>query len=239
MDLNKRKDMKKFKDLTISEIIELNDEKIRYYINLAKVDAGVPLVKMEIEEPETQPLPSPTVELYYVHALGSSICVRNKKTLDMIIELVETGLLFRTDYHYIGGEVGRLYYPSGSSNPSETGFSKIRAYKSSKEADEARAIHEANRNLLSEVQDVKKENDIAKEIEVTILQTIGKVHDRVGEARWYNDTFVSEYLPLLNGDFETALTLFKKAYPIEADIEEFIRTDDLNVLKLKNDENDD
>lgn len=225
--------MKKFKDLTISEIVALTEKEIRYYINLAKVEAGVPLVDLEVEDVELKEVPQPTEVWYYTDLFGSSLCVKSKETLEMIAELTKSGELQRLDYYYYSNS-GSLYYPSHNQDVTELRFSQILAYKSLKEALAAKYIKDKNEELQESAKVEEQDFSTAREIESSIYEHIGKVNQEVSRAKQLNSIFVSEYLPLVDNDYGKALEFFKKAYSITDDVAKYLMSNNVNDLIIPN-----
>lgn len=203
---------KSFELLNDSELLNLTQEDIDWYVKLKKAEAGIRIVAAP-ETPVYRSIPEKDVTLYEVCGFHFP----DQETAQEIANFVNGRILgaMRVDYDWNRGGSDFKYaapYSGGLVNVDIVKCFSRATYDSIKDVILSnKKIEEAYKSLKSEFDEQEEK---ATEIVEKIYEAITKAKERKQQYETYI-TRIQEYLRLANGNTEVAWNFFEKAYTIE------------------------
>lgn len=214
--------MKRLKDYTREELINITDEEMKLLIEVEAMCEGVEV----LEEPkyiEVTEVDAPNIEVYEVEAGG--LVYASKEEAEKVVSFLNSINRGSLDYKYENGYDRKYYVPVDDLVAAKS----IRAYLYEKYCQISKLLKanknakEVNDKLRSEYNDaVKGYNNIVAEVQEAIDNAI---YEQQAEER-YKKAY-DRYIELANGDKEVAQKFFRNTYNyIDEDVIEAVFNED-------------
>jgi hypothetical protein len=216
--------MKDFKELTDAEVLELTDDEVQTYINLACAEEGVPFLPPCPVAPEPYN-PIKSVTIYKVVSLEFT----DGKEADKLAEIIN-GMQSRTNtaYKYPRGGYngsGVLVYEGVDADPITISTVQVFSKEDFEGNRSKLAVYEANK---TEHDKLKKEYDRIygqrEELETEINRRLEKVRTNA-QYRLNLINGFEQYLELADGNPVVAMRFYRRAVLVPEEIVEFLVPD--------------
>lgn len=211
--------MKTFEQLNDSELVQLTQDEIDYYVKLKKAETGIRIINLP-ENPKYQDIPSPDLEMYEV----SNYIFKEKEKAEEIANVINKHLsgAFTSSYDYYRSGSDTKYAKSYDGSLETVNIVRLYSqsmYNSIKDTVSSnKKIKEAYEKIEKEYDD---ENEKASEIVEKINQSIIEARERIQKFIDYKSRIV-DYVKLANGDRDIAWNFFDKAYTVEPSVKNMI-----------------